>query len=158
MDIITNDVYNNKNIGITHVFSCINICQVPRKLFERTAVSPRDLASVNTLKQTCVIVILAYFTPFQPKQLWKRRLNIEIFLFLNWISHNKMVSASNFRTSLRRHNVIDAHNVFPNKSIHEMISQGRNAYPCNVMPNKSGPSLSFDKLKVMFIQPVNLMV
>ena len=22
------------NIGITHVFSCINICRVPRKLFE----------------------------------------------------------------------------------------------------------------------------
>ena len=25
------------NIGITHGFSCINICQVPRKLFEREA-------------------------------------------------------------------------------------------------------------------------
>ena len=25
------------NIGITHVFSCINICQVPRKLFEHEA-------------------------------------------------------------------------------------------------------------------------
>ena len=28
------------NIGITHVFSGINICQVPRKLFEHEAVRP----------------------------------------------------------------------------------------------------------------------
>ena len=28
------------NIGITHVFSCINICRVPRKLFEHEAVRP----------------------------------------------------------------------------------------------------------------------
>ena len=58
-------------IGITHVFSCINICRVPRMLFEREADRPsvqhhpRDLASVNAMKQTCVIVILAYFTLFQ---------------------------------------------------------------------------------------------
>ena len=29
-----------ENIGITHVFSCINICWVPRKLFEHEAVRP----------------------------------------------------------------------------------------------------------------------
>ena len=45
-------------IRITHVFSCINICGVPRKLFEHEA--------VNAMKQTYVIVILAYFTLFQP--------------------------------------------------------------------------------------------
>ena len=64
---------NNKNvnIGITHVFSYINICRVPRMLFEhetdRPSVQhhPRGLASVNVMKQTCVIVILAYFTLFQ---------------------------------------------------------------------------------------------
>ena len=28
---------------------------------------PMDLANVNAMKQTCVIVILAYFTLFQPK-------------------------------------------------------------------------------------------
>ena len=28
------------NIGITHVFSCINICRVPRKLFEHEAARP----------------------------------------------------------------------------------------------------------------------
>ena len=60
------------NIGITHVFSCINICRVPRMLFEHEAdrpsvqYHPRDPASVNAMKQTCVIVILAYFTLFQP--------------------------------------------------------------------------------------------
>ena len=27
-------------LGITHVFSCINICRVPRKLFEHEAVRP----------------------------------------------------------------------------------------------------------------------
>ena len=53
------------NIGITHVFSCINICRVPRMLFEHEADKPsvqhhpRDPASVNAMKQTYVIVILA---------------------------------------------------------------------------------------------------
>ena len=51
--------------------SCINICRVPRMLFEHEANRPsvqhhsRDPASVNAMKQTCVIVILAYFTLFQ---------------------------------------------------------------------------------------------
>ena len=63
--------YASANIGITHVFSCINICRVPRMLFEHEADRPsvqhhpRDPASVNAMKQTCVIVILAYFTLFQ---------------------------------------------------------------------------------------------
>ena len=30
----------NVNIGITHVFSCINICQAPRKLFEHESIRP----------------------------------------------------------------------------------------------------------------------
>ena len=54
----------NDNIGMTHVFSCIKICRVPRKLFKHLQ---RDLASVNAMKQTCVIVNLAYFTGFEPK-------------------------------------------------------------------------------------------
>ena len=56
------ELQNLVNIGITHVFSCINICRVPRKLFEHEAVRPRDPASVYAMKQTCVIVILAYST------------------------------------------------------------------------------------------------
>ena len=37
---------------------------------DRTSVQhhPRDLASVNAMKQTCVIVILAYVTLFQPSR------------------------------------------------------------------------------------------
>ena len=59
-------------IGIIHVFSCINICWVPRMLFEheddRPSVQhhPRDLASVNAMKQTCVIVVLAYLPYSSP--------------------------------------------------------------------------------------------
>ena len=33
-----------ENIGITHVFSCINMCRVPRMLFEHEA----DRSSVQT--------------------------------------------------------------------------------------------------------------
>ena len=50
-----------------HVFSCISNSRVPRMLFEHEANRlsvehhPRDPASVNAMKQTCVIVILAYF-------------------------------------------------------------------------------------------------
>ena len=44
-----------------------------------------------------------------------------------------MASASNFRTSLRHNNVEDARNVFVNKRIREMISQGRIVFPCNAM-------------------------
>ena len=40
-------IFSLDPIGITHVFSCINICQVPRKLFERVAVRP----SVQTLSE-----------------------------------------------------------------------------------------------------------
>ena len=66
------------NIGFIHVFSCINICRVPRMLFEHKADRPsvqhhpRDQAGVNAMKQTCVIVILAYFTLFQPNLHCKR--------------------------------------------------------------------------------------
>ena len=41
------------NIGIKHVFSCINVCQVPRELLKTEATGlgfqqlPRDLANVN---------------------------------------------------------------------------------------------------------------
>ena len=95
------------NIGITHVFSCINICRVPRMLFEHEADRPsvqhhlRNPASVNAMKQACVIVILAYFTLFQLNSHWKRCLNIKLSIFLHWISLNKMASAVYFRTSLR---------------------------------------------------------
>ena len=49
-------------------FRALTFCRVPMVLFEHEADRqsvqhhPRDLASVNAMKQTCVIVILAYFT------------------------------------------------------------------------------------------------
>ena len=48
-------------------FSCVNICRVPRKLFEYEASSrifkrlPRHPANVNALKLTCLIVIFAFY-------------------------------------------------------------------------------------------------
>ena len=44
------------NIGIKHVFSCINVCQVPREVLKTEAEGrgfqhlPRDLANVNALE------------------------------------------------------------------------------------------------------------
>ena len=67
-----------------------------------------------------------------------------------------MASASNLRTSLRRHNVIDARNVFANKSIGEMIGQDHNAFPCNVMQTIQDSGYGFVKLKAMFKQHVNM--
>ena len=57
---------------------------------------PRDPASVNAMKQTCVIVILAYFTLFHPNSQGKRCLNIKLSIFLHWISANKMAMAVYF--------------------------------------------------------------
>ena len=41
--------YAVDNIGITHVFSCINVCQVPRKGFEHEADRPRAQTSPKGL-------------------------------------------------------------------------------------------------------------
>ena len=55
------------NIGIIRGFSCINICRIPRKLFEHETNRPsvktfqKDPANVNTLNQLCMIVILAIY-------------------------------------------------------------------------------------------------
>ena len=59
--------YLCKNIGIIHVFSCVNICRARRKLFEPEAARPNvqysseGPANVNALKQTCLTVILAFY-------------------------------------------------------------------------------------------------
>ena len=50
-------------IGITHVFPCINLCQVPRKLFEHETVTPnisRGTKQVLMQWNKRVTVILAY--------------------------------------------------------------------------------------------------
>ena len=49
-------------------YNYMSICWVSREVFEHEAdwlsaqTSPEGLASVNVMKQTCVIIILAYFT------------------------------------------------------------------------------------------------
>ena len=50
---------------------------------------PRDPASVNAMKQTCVIVINAYFTRFQHKPHWKRRLKIKYPFPYTWFLKTK---------------------------------------------------------------------
>ena len=56
---------NDNNIGINHVFSYINIRQVPWKVLKTEAEGrgfqhlPRDLVNVNALKKTCSIAVIA---------------------------------------------------------------------------------------------------
>ena len=67
---------------------------------------PRDQVSVKAMKQTCVIVILAYFTWFRPIPHWKRYKTIKTSIFLHWISLNKLASTvklSNAIMSSQRH-------------------------------------------------------
>ena len=133
------------NIGIIHVFhaltfatsqgSCLNTKQIGR-VFKHI---PRDPASVIAMKQTCVIVFLAYFTWIQHTPRWKHRLNIKYnfsytwFLKTNWCQRQ----LSNVIASPKRH--IYACNVFTKESIGERTSHGRNAFPCNVMHINQGP-------------------
>ena len=119
--------------------SCLNTRPLGRVFKHR----PRDPASVNAMKQTCVIVILAYFTWFQLKQRWKRRLNIKYPFSFTWFLKTKwrQRQLSNVITSPQRH--IYACNVFANESIGEMISHDRNTFQCYVMHANQGPVEAF---------------
>ena len=75
--------------------SCLNTRPIYR-VFKHL---PRDPANVNVMKHTCVIVILAYSTLFQPTLHRKRGSNITISIFLPWLSLNQIASAVNFRLS-----------------------------------------------------------
>ena len=103
--------------------------------------SPRDPASVtcNAMKQTCVIVILAYFTSFSINRAENVSQTLDIqCLKLDFLKQNGVsVKLSNAITSPQRH--IYACNVFANESIGEMIGHGRNAFPFNVMHTHRGP-------------------
>ena len=89
-------LHNVMKFVITLGFSCLNICWVPRMLFEHEADRSsfqhdlRDLASSNAMKLTCVMVILAYFTVPYSSQI---RTENAAKTFLRWISLNKMESA-----------------------------------------------------------------
>ena len=56
----------------------------------------RDPASVNAMKQTCVIVILAYFTWFQHKPRWKRLFNIKYSFAYTWFLKTKWSQCQTF--------------------------------------------------------------
>ena len=125
-------------------FLCINICHSRGSCFNTRPLGqvfkhrPRDHASVNAMKQTRLIVILAYFTWFQHKRRWKRCLNIKYSFSYTWFLKTKWRQRQTFNviTSPQRH--IYACNVFANESIWEMIIHGRNTFQCT-----SGPSLVF---------------
>ena len=99
--------------GITHVFHALTFAGPEDIVWTRSCLGqvfklrPRDPASVNAMKQTCSIDILAYFTWFQPKLRWKRRLNINISLFLHTLDFCKQngvsVKFSNVITLPQRH-------------------------------------------------------
>ena len=72
---------SSEYIGIIYVSPCISIFLVPRKLFEAASKYP---AKVNALKETCVIVILAFYlilTKIAQKMLVKYQ-NILLFILL----------------------------------------------------------------------------
>ena len=56
----------------------------------------REPASVNKMKQTCVIIIFLHILPEFAKGWTENTLK---YHFLHWFSPNKMASALNFRTS-----------------------------------------------------------
>ena len=114
-------------------FLCINICRVPRKQFEREAdklnvqISSEGPASVNAMKQTCEIVILAYFTLFLKALL--KPYNI-IFLTLVFSKQNGVsVKLWYVIMSSQCHN---ACNVFASKNADTLSGQGSNTFPCNI--------------------------
>ena len=96
---------------------------------------PRDPASVNAMKQTCVHIL--------PDYIINRAENVALtlhipFLTLYFSKQNGVsVKLSNVIKSPQRH--IYACNVFANQSIGEMISHGRNAFQCYVMHANQGP-------------------
>ena len=72
-------------VGIIHVFSCINICRIPRKMLLEAAwpsvqTSSRDTASVNAMKQTCdCYSCILHDSSLKSHR--KHRNNIKIFVF-----------------------------------------------------------------------------
>ena len=118
--------------------SCLNT----RPLGQAFKHRQRDLASVNAMKQTCVIVILAYFTWFQPKRSEKVAKSSKYPLSYIGFLQTKWCERQTFES----HKVITK-SYFGNKSIGEMISQGHNAFRCNVM-QKIRSQIGFVKLKL----------
>ena len=110
----------SKYIGIIHVFSCINICQVARKLFKPL---PRDPANVNAMEQTCdrySCILPGFQSKIAPKTT-ESILYDESSHCTKW----RRLAKSNIKDIISDNNV--------NKSIDKMLIPGHNVLPRNVM-------------------------
>ena len=124
---------------------CLNTMHLGQVIKHR----PSDLASVNAMKQKCVIVILAYSTGFQPK------LRYITFLTLDFSKQNGVrVKLSNVIWPELHRRV---------KRFHEQKHLGNDqskpqCYPMYHHANNSGLTLSFVKFNTMCKQHVYLMI
>ena len=129
VDIENNTVCSNDNLEYRdHTCFFHALTFDPRMLFEHEANKPsvqhhpRDPASLNAMKQTCVIVILAYCTLFRPNPHCKRCLTSNCHFSYTGFLLTKWRRLCTFE----RHNVVTSSQL-ANKKICEMISLVRNA-------------------------------
>ena len=127
--------------------SCLNT----RKLGRVFKHCPRDQASVIAMKQTCVILILAYFTWFQYKPHWKCRLNIKNPFSYTWFLKTKW-------NVISRHNVIYTCAMFSRTKASAKWSV--TAATHSSVPSSMQTRVLFRlfQVKAMFKQHVNLMI
>ena len=133
-------------------------CQIPRKLFEHDVIRqsvqhlPRDPASANVLKKTCVIIIMASFTWFQTKANRKHSLKLKMPLF----SYTGFLQTNGVSVKL---------SIVITSPVQRCLEQkrrlnaqfGQQHFPCNARQTNRA-HFSYVKLKPMFKQHVNLMI
>ena len=116
----------------------------------------RDPASVNAMKQTCVIVILAYFTWFQHKPRWKRCQNIKYPFSYTWFLNTKWRQRQTFeRHSSPCH--IYACTVFCMKASAKWSVTAATLYSVTSCMQIKAQFRLF-QVKAMFKQHINLMI
>ena len=133
--------------------SCLNPWPLGRVFKYR----PRDRASVNAMKQTCVIVILAYFTWFQDKLRWKRILNVKNPFSYTWF----------LKTKWRQPQTFERHYVATTSYTRATFSRTKASAKWSVTsatPSRVTSCIQIRaqirpfQVKVMFKQHVNLMI
>ena len=131
--------------------SCLNTRPLGRVLKHR----PRDPASVNAMKQTCVIIILAYFTWFQHKTGWKRLLKIKYPFSYTWYLKTKWRQRQTFE---RRHNVIFTRAMFSWMKASAKWSVTAATLSSVTSCMQIGAQFRLFQVKATFKQHVNLMI
>ena len=111
------------------------LCKIGRILSHRIYVV---IGVIDNATKTCKLLFLYIYISRSETSLKHFKKYMYQFSY-SLISLNKIALASNFRTSLRRNNAIDTRDVFANKSIGDMLSQGRNTFACYVMQTNQGP-------------------